>query len=152
VPYRGAVDGLETQLRAGGTDSGLPPTWYYGAVDRIGNLMPTVTANLAKYTGAAPDPAYATGAPFPASSRLIEGNPFDLSRTAAPQAAAPCVDDEANDGEIDVDESNTYQVRARNDPTRVEAGIMNRRTFLDPYLRETVEVDENRRWWGVHEL
>ena len=83
---------------------------------------------------------------------VIDGNPFDPSRLAAPGGASACEDDEANDMEQDADESNINQVRSRNDPTRVTAGTMNRRRFLDPFLREELEQEENKRWWGRHEV
>ena len=73
---------------------------------------------------------------------VIEGNPFDVSRLAAPQAAGACTDDEANDMEMDIDEQNANQVRSRNDETRVVAGTMNRRRWLDPYLREELDEEE----------
>lgn len=80
------------------------------------------------------------------------GNPFDLERTAAPQAASPCTDDEANDDTYDIDERNTYQARSRNDATRVTAGTMRRVEFLKPFLTEEVEQKENDYWWGRHEV
>lgn len=81
-----------------------------------------------------------------------EGNPFVLSRVAAPFAADATVDDEANDGEFDTDEGSVYSALSRNDATRVTAGTMNRRKDLDRYLREEVAVEEDREWWGRHEL
>lgn len=79
------------------------------------------------------------------------GNPFNIGRDARPPAAGACEDDEANDAEMDADELNTYQARSRNDETRVEAGVMNRRKTLDKYFREEVEEAEDRQWWGRHE-
>jgi hypothetical protein len=79
------------------------------------------------------------------------GNPYNPGRVSYPPAAEACIDDEANDAEIDADELNTYHVRARNDDTRVEAGTMNRRKTLDKYFREEVEEAEDREWWGRHE-
>lgn len=81
-----------------------------------------------------------------------EGNPFAYGKIATPAAASPCVDDEANDAEMDADELNTYQARSRNDQTRVDAGTMRRRRDLDKYLREEVESSENLWWWGRHEV
>lgn len=80
-----------------------------------------------------------------------EGNPYNTGRVAYPPAGEACVDDEANDAEMDGDELNTYHARARNDETRVEAGTMNRRKTLDKYFREEVEIAEDREWWGRHE-
>jgi hypothetical protein len=40
---------------------------------------------------------------------------------------------------------------SRNDPTRVTAGTMRRRRDLDEYLREEVEAEEGRDWWGRDE-
>lgn len=80
-----------------------------------------------------------------------EGNPFNINRVGAPHAASACFDDEANDDELDGDERINYQARSRNDPTRVIAGTMNRRCDLDKYLREEVEEEDDREWWGRHE-
>ena len=78
------------------------------------------------------------------------GNPYATDRLAVDKAAPPCIDDDAI-AVGDIDEQVPNQVRARNDPTRVVAGIMNRRKFLDPYLREELDETEDRRWWGRHE-
>ena len=80
------------------------------------------------------------------------GNPYDLDRIHSPAAAGACVDDEANDAEIDGDELATYQARPSNDATRVAAGTMNRRRDMDRYFREEVEEAEDRQWWGRHEV
>lgn len=81
-----------------------------------------------------------------------EGNPFNRGRISAPSAADSCIDDEANDGEMDADELNTYQARSRNDAERVTAGTMNRRRDMDKYFREEVEEAEDRIWWGRGEV
>lgn len=81
-----------------------------------------------------------------------EGNPFDLDRVASPRAADACVDDEANDDEIDGDERIVYNSMARNEPTRVIAGTMNRLRDMDKYFREEVEEREDDPWWGRHEV
>ena len=70
----------------------------------------------------------------------------------APTAAAAWVDDEANDMELDADEACGNNALSRNDATRVTAGTMNRRRDLDKYLREEVEMAENKRWWGRNEV
>lgn len=79
------------------------------------------------------------------------GNPYNTGRVSYAPSAAACIDDEANDAEIDADEHNTYQARSRNDATRVAAGTMNRRRDLDRFFREEVEEAEDREWWGRHE-
>lgn len=79
------------------------------------------------------------------------GNPYDTNRLSAPYAAGPCIDDEAYGGALDADESNALQVRSRNDQERVVAGTIRRKAFLDPYLREELEEEEDSRWWGRHE-
>jgi hypothetical protein len=79
------------------------------------------------------------------------GNPYNRGRVAHWPAADACVDDEANNDEIDGDELATYHGRARNDAERVAAGTMNRRRDLDKYLRSECEESENRQWWGNHE-
>ncbi len=86
------------------------------------------------------------------NSAAPEGNPFNPSRVAAPFAADACIDDEANNDEIDGDERTNYQALSRNDPTRAIIGSMNSRCGLDKYLREEVEEAEDETWWGRHEL
>jgi len=80
------------------------------------------------------------------------GNPYNVNRVAFTKASGPCLDDEANDDEIDGDERATYQARSRNDATRVTAGTMNRRKVLEGYLNEEVLEAEEREWWGRHEI
>lgn len=79
------------------------------------------------------------------------GNPFNRNRVSFQPAADACIDDEANDAEMDGDELMTHHGRARNDPERVTAGTMNRRRDLDKYFREEVEEAEDREWWGRYE-
>jgi hypothetical protein len=81
-----------------------------------------------------------------------EGNPYDPMRVRSDLAAAPCVDDEANDNEIDGDERMAYQGAARNDATRVTAGTINRRHDMDKYFREELAEAEEREWYGRHEV
>jgi hypothetical protein len=85
------------------------------------------------------------------TERDPQGNPFDLARIAVDKAPT-CRDDEANADELDIDESNTYQARSRNDATRVTAGTMRRLHEMDKYFREEVEEREDIPWWGRHEL
>lgn len=86
------------------------------------------------------------------AARAPYGNPYPLGRVTNPAAADACVDDEANDDELDGDERLAYQGRARNDPERVIAGTMNRRRDMDKYLREDCEISEGQWWWGRHEI
>ena len=86
------------------------------------------------------------------NDRAPYGNPFNLNRVGAPHAAGPCLDDEANDDELDGDERINYQALSRNDHSRVTTGTMGRKTSLDPYLREEVTEEEGRTWWGQHEV
>jgi hypothetical protein len=96
-----------------------------------------------------------------------QGDVYNFGRTAAPpgdyyssaiakaamaEAAIAAVMTEANDEDIDGDEANTYQVRARNDMVRATAGTMRRQRDMDKYLREEVAEAEDRYWWGRHEL
>ena len=83
--------------------------------------------------------------------RAPVGNPYNRGRISAPPAADACIDDEANDAEMDGDELMSFHGYARNDPERVTAGTMNRRRDLDKYLREEVTESEDREWWGRHE-
>lgn len=79
------------------------------------------------------------------------GNPYDLDRIANPQAAAPCVDDDAI-AIYDGDELMAYQARSRNDPERVWAGVYRRKALVDRYVREELDERENTQWWGGHEV
>lgn len=140
--YKGAIDGADFDI-----DSAGGPV-FTGSEDLNGEVppdSPDMSADDAWFRGHR-DRLEDMYEEFP------EGNPYQLSRTAAPKMAEPCIDDEANDDQYDIDERNTYQARARNDATRVEAGIFNRRVFLDPYLREEVEEREDIPWWGRHEV
>jgi hypothetical protein len=86
------------------------------------------------------------------NDRAPYGNPFNLNRVSAPHAAGPCLDDEANDDELDGDERINYQALSRNDHSRATTGTIGRKTSLDPYLREEVTEEEGREWWGHHEV
>ena len=79
------------------------------------------------------------------------GNPFDPGRVSSPQAAAPCADDDALLA-LDGDELNVLQVRSRNDPERVWAGIYRRKALVARYVAEELKMAEQRRWWGNHEV
>jgi len=81
-----------------------------------------------------------------------EGNPFDPMRVRSDLAAAPCVDDEANDNEIDGDERMAQQGAARNDATRTTAGTINRLKDMRKYLEEETLEAEEREWWGRNEV
>lgn len=83
---------------------------------------------------------------------IPEGNRFISSRISAPPSDEVCIDDEANDEELDGDERINYQSLSRNDSTRVTAGTVNRTRMMNNYLREEVEETEARPWWGRHEL
>lgn len=132
----------------------VPPPLFIAAAD-----TPNKKKAFSEYPGAVDDAdIFSSGHPMAdgltdakITDHVFEGNPTRSARSAAPQAAPPCIDDEADNSELDADERNTYQQRARNDATRVEAGIMNRRTDLDKYLREEVEEREDSQWWGRHE-
>jgi hypothetical protein len=52
---------------------------------------------------------------------------------------------------IDGDERLSYQSLSRNDPKRPIMGVTRRRRDMDKYLREEVDEEENRRWWGQDE-
>jgi hypothetical protein len=125
------------------------------------NIPKTSEAGMDRYPGAIEfgktnvgDEAPALGhVDWEASDRdgVPVGNPFDPNRVASPQAASPCVDDDAIQI-YDGDELNTYQVRSRNQPERVWAGIYRRKAMMDKYLREELDESENTRWWGAHEV
>lgn len=83
---------------------------------------------------------------------MPRGNPFQTSRVAAPEAAPPCVDDDALAGLMDLDELNTYQVRSRNVPERVWAGALRRKAHVGRYVSEELDEAEDAMWWGRDEL
>jgi hypothetical protein len=121
--------------------------------------MPQAPIDYGHYPGAIDIDEYDTEAIYGHRDRtegdnenMPFGNPYNGGRISAPMSAAECIDDEANDGEMDGDEQNTYQARARNDHERVVAGTMNRRKDLDKYFREEVEEAEDREWWGRDEI
>jgi hypothetical protein len=82
---------------------------------------------------------------------LPDGNPYQIMGKV-PDNIVSCHNDDQNDLEIDGDELNTYHGRFRNDPIRATIGTMNRKKDLDQYLREEVDEEEDRMWWGRHEL
>jgi hypothetical protein len=82
---------------------------------------------------------------------LPRGNPYNTCRVEYPPSAQACGDDEADDGDMDADENAVYSGLYRNDASRVEAGIYNRRRVLDRYLRGELDHHEDRPWWGRHE-
>jgi len=79
------------------------------------------------------------------------GNPYDTDRIANPQAAGPCVDDDAI-AIYDGDELLAYQARSRNDPERVWAGITRRKALVERYVKEELDEKEASQWWGNHEV
>ncbi len=78
------------------------------------------------------------------------GNPYMDSRIADPQAAPACIDDDALQY-FDADELNTLQVRSRNVPERVWAGIYRRKALVSRFINEELDTAEASRWWGVNE-
>jgi hypothetical protein len=86
------------------------------------------------------------------NAEMAYGNIYNRNRVESPQAAEACLDDEANDAEMDGDELMTFQGRARNDAERVTAGSMNRRKMMGPYLQEELAESEQRQWWGRSEV
>lgn len=51
----------------------------------------------------------------------------------------------------DGDEKAAGQARWRNDPNRPIEGVLRRRRDLDPILRDELDEDGEREWWGRHE-
>jgi hypothetical protein len=86
------------------------------------------------------------------NAEMPYGNIYNRNRVSTPQAAEACLDDEANDAEMDGDELMTFQGRARNDAERVTAGTMNRRKWMKPYLDEELDQSEAQYWWGRSEV
>lgn len=149
---------------------GVPPDSYLGGAhdaDVVGEAGDAAGRDLGRpapgaaradedYFGAIDlsDEAFALGlADWKAAARddAPEGNPFSAGRVAPPQAAPPCVDDDAVNV-LDADELNTVHARARNDETLVWAGVRERKTVVDGAVREELDERENTYWWGVHEI
>jgi hypothetical protein len=125
------------------TTPGSAPPEYPGAIDFGGTDYPVV-GDEAPALGHA-DWAEASRVSVPA------GNPYDLDRISSPQAAPPCIDDDAL-ALYDGDELTAYQVRSRNEPERVWAGIYRRKALVDRYVGEELDERENSRWWGAGEV
>ena len=49
---------------------------------------------------------------------------------------------------LDYDEQNANQSLTRNDPYRPINGIIQRIKMVDPYLREELEKESKKEWWG----
>ena len=77
------------------------------------------------------------------------GIPFNRTNISAPSVLPY---KELNKTTIDFDEQNTYQGLSRNDPYRPINGIMNRQKMLDPYIRDELNKEEKKQWWGNGEV
>lgn len=69
----------------------------------------------------------------------------------APETRDLGYDNDTN-GLFDADEAAAYQVRSRNVPERVWSVGPRRRAFVEKYTREELDNEENKAWWGRHEL
>ena len=125
-----------------------------GSLPSFPNIPPSL---LPSYPGAIDFDYLETAPALGHSDRLAAtaattpyGNPYQDTRLADPQAAPPCVDDDALQY-FDCDELNTYQVRSRNVPERVWAGVFRRKALVGRYLAEELEEAEQIRWWGLPE-
>jgi hypothetical protein len=80
------------------------------------------------------------------------GNPYLLNSYESPQSQEEgvCIDNDAI-AALDGDELNVYHSRARNDESRVIAGTMRRKEFVDRFTREELDEEENSIWHGNHE-
>jgi hypothetical protein len=86
-----------------------------------------------------------------ARAGVPEGNPYSQGRVSSPQAAGPCVDDDAV-AIYDGDELMAYHGRARNDPERVWVGITRRKALVSRFVKEELDETESSVWWGNHEV
>ena len=77
------------------------------------------------------------------------GIPFNRTNISSP-ANPPYK--ELNNTTIDYDEKNIYQGLGRNDPYRPINGIMNRANMIDPYIRDELDKEERKEWWGNGEV
>lgn len=77
------------------------------------------------------------------------GIPFNRTNISAPSVLPY---KELNKSTIDFDEQNTYQGLGRNDPYRPINGIMNRQKMIDPYIRDELDKEEKKQWWGNGEV
>ena len=80
-----------------------------------------------------------------------KGNPFNRTNISAPYATPTMVTKELNADTLDFDEKNANLSLMRNDPYRPINGIMNRESWIDPFLREELKSEENKEWWGAGE-
>lgn len=72
----------------------------------------------------------------------------------AADSAAPGEDNAAlgeDYADIDGDERVAAAARWRNDATRVTAGTMNRYRDVNRHVREELDEEGERVWWGRHE-
>lgn len=130
------------------SDTARPPQEMMGATGVAGRLQYPGAIELDEYETEA-DAGHVDRSRYEVAP---EGNPFDPMRVRSDLAAAPCVDDEANDNEIDGDERMANQGTARNDATRVTAGTINRLKDMRKYLEEETLEAEEREWWGRNEV
>jgi hypothetical protein len=154
APVHGTIDAPPPGARERFTGGAGPPAFpktpetttvaaYPGAIDFGETGVPVVGDEAPALGHVDWDAAARDGVPV--------GDPHDLDRIANPQAAAPCVDDDAI-AIYDGDELMAYQARSRNDPERVWAGIYRRKALVDRYVREELDERENAQWWGAHEV
>jgi hypothetical protein len=109
-------------------------------------LMSQPTTSVAAY----PTPCYAANGGGVDASSCEEPYPGAIDYNDYGAAAGGYEAREtANYDRRDGDERMTHQARGRNDPERVIAGTMKRREKLDKYLREEVDEEENKVWWGA---
>lgn len=148
--YPGAIDGAIS------APSLLDQEWPgAGTTDRLvtDNRSQGDVYNFGR-TAAPPSDYYSSEAAMAeaamAEAAMAEAAMAEAAMAKAAMAASAMA--EANDEDIDGDEANTYQVRARNDMVRATAGTMRRQRDMDKYLREEVAEAEDRYWWGRHEL
>jgi len=130
TPSGAETAALETEP-FGFLSHGSPGRGYPGAIDFGAADPPGDTDEALAHTGwTADDEA---------------GNPYGSG-----WAALPCVGSDAAVS-CDGDELNAYQVRSRNSPERVWAGVYRRKSLIDRYVREELDERENAQWWGAHE-
>jgi hypothetical protein len=100
------------------------------------------------------DQAALWGHPDRVAGPPAEGSPYDTDRIGGPWAPGPCAA-EGVGGSVaieDGDELLAYQGRARNDPERVWAGLRRRKALVERFAAEELDMEENKRWWGAHEV
>ena len=150
---QGPSDMRSVQGTSGTYKEEFASTPHHNPAAYPGGLEPEDIASMRLDVGAVPSlppgagPAYTptSESPYPAP-----GNPYHLNRLESRPTAYPCHTGPAAElrDTHDADRKTVDHARWRHDPYRVAAGVMRRRELMDKYVREELDEEENRPWWG----